>query len=84
MRTPSEALVRVTADGEVQVESGGTDIGTGLYTICAQTAAEVLGVEAADAGLHVVEGPGGRAQLVVPGHGCLPGRRPGGGALGDC
>jgi xanthine dehydrogenase YagR molybdenum-binding subunit len=51
MKTPSEALVRVTADGEVQVESGGTDIGTGLYTICAQTAAEVLGVAAAD--VHV-------------------------------
>lgn len=44
-RTPAEARVRVTADGRIEVDSGGTDIGTGFYTIVAQTAADVLGVE---------------------------------------
>ncbi|PAX08814.1 xanthine dehydrogenase family protein molybdopterin-binding subunit [Sphingomonas lenta] len=63
MRTPSEALVRVTADGEVQVESGGTDIGTGLYTICAQTAAEVLGVDAADVRVRLGDTELARAPL---------------------
>ncbi len=42
--TPAEARVRVLADGSVEVESGGADIGTGTYTILAQVAADVLGV----------------------------------------
>lgn len=45
MRLPAEVRVRVTADGRIEVESGGADIGTGLYTIVAQTAGDVLGVE---------------------------------------
>ncbi len=44
LRTPAAASVAVLADGSVQVRSGGTDIGTGTYTILAQTAADALGV----------------------------------------
>jgi len=44
LRTPSEAKIVVHSDGRVEVLSAGTDIGTGTYTILAQTAAEVLGV----------------------------------------
>ena len=43
-RTPGEALVRILADGTVEVASSGTDMGQGTYTILAQTAAEVVGV----------------------------------------
>jgi xanthine dehydrogenase YagR molybdenum-binding subunit len=43
-RLPAEARVRVRADGGVEVESGGVDIGTGTYTVLAQVAAEALGV----------------------------------------
>lgn len=42
---PSGARVRLGADGVVTVETDMTDIGTGSYTIIAQTAAEMLGVE---------------------------------------
>lgn len=40
----SGARVRLDADGHVTVETDMTDIGTGSYTIIAQTAAEMLGV----------------------------------------
>ena len=43
-RTPSEAGITVFADGSVEVRSSGADIGTGTYTILAQTAAEAIGV----------------------------------------
>jgi xanthine dehydrogenase YagR molybdenum-binding subunit len=43
-RTPGEALVRILADGTVEVASSGIDMGQGTYTILAQTAAEVVGV----------------------------------------
>ncbi len=43
-RTPSEAKVIILADGSVEVRSSGADIGTGTYTILAQTAAEAIGV----------------------------------------
>ncbi len=42
--TPSEALVRILADGTAEVASSGIDMGQGTYTILAQTAAEALGV----------------------------------------
>ncbi len=42
---PSGARVRLTQDGGVVVETDMTDIGTGSYTIIAQTAAETMGVE---------------------------------------
>ncbi len=44
---PAEAAaasVRLFADGRAVVRNGGTDIGTGAYTIIAQSAAEGLGV----------------------------------------
>ena len=41
---PSAARVRLSRDGRVTVETDMTDIGTGSYTILAQTAAEMLGV----------------------------------------
>ncbi|MFG6416922.1 aldehyde oxidoreductase molybdenum-binding subunit PaoC [Roseateles sp. DC23W] len=44
MLMKSKARVRVEADGRVAVETDMTDIGTGSYTIIAQTAAEVLGL----------------------------------------
>lgn len=40
----SAARVRLERDGTVTVETDMTDIGTGTYTIIAQTAAEMLGV----------------------------------------
>jgi xanthine dehydrogenase YagR molybdenum-binding subunit len=42
--TESAARVRLDRDGIVTVESDMTDIGTGSYTIMAQTAAEMMGV----------------------------------------
>ncbi len=41
---PSAARVRLGRDGGVTVETDMTDIGTGSYTIIAQTAAEMMGV----------------------------------------
>ncbi|MBB4858920.1 xanthine dehydrogenase YagR molybdenum-binding subunit [Novosphingobium chloroacetimidivorans] len=41
---PSGARVRLGRDGVVTVESDMTDIGTGSYTIMAQTAAEMMGL----------------------------------------
>lgn len=43
-RTPGEAKIVLHASGLVEVHSRGIDMGTGTYTILAQTAAEVLGV----------------------------------------
>ena len=42
--TKSAARVRLDRDGVVTVETDMTDIGTGAYTIIAQTAAETMGV----------------------------------------
>jgi xanthine dehydrogenase YagR molybdenum-binding subunit len=42
--TKSAARVRLKNDGSVPVETDMTDIGTGSYTIIAQTAAEMMGV----------------------------------------
>jgi len=42
--TKSAARVRLEQDGTVVVETDMTDIGTGSYTIIAQTAAEMIGV----------------------------------------
>jgi len=43
--SPSAARVRLRGDGTLLVETDMTDIGTGSYTIIAQTAAEMLGLE---------------------------------------
>ncbi|QPC91981.1 xanthine dehydrogenase family protein molybdopterin-binding subunit [Mesorhizobium sp. INR15] len=47
-RTYGEAIVRILADGSVEVESSSIDMGQGTYTILAQTAAETVGVPAGD------------------------------------
>ncbi|NKE45926.1 xanthine dehydrogenase family protein molybdopterin-binding subunit [Roseomonas frigidaquae] len=44
LQTKSAARVRLDGDGGVIVETDMTDIGTGSYTILAQTAAEMMGV----------------------------------------
>src|SRR4051812_14848101 len=44
LTTDSAARVRLNPDGFVTVETDMTDIGTGTYTIIAQTAAEMMGV----------------------------------------
>ncbi|WP_088343211.1 MULTISPECIES: aldehyde oxidoreductase molybdenum-binding subunit PaoC [Rhodomicrobium] len=41
--TPSKARIRLERDGRLTVETDMTDIGTGSYTILAQTAAEMMG-----------------------------------------
>ncbi|MDG4895068.1 xanthine dehydrogenase family protein molybdopterin-binding subunit [Mesorhizobium sp. WSM4976] len=43
-RAHGEAVVKILADGSVEVESSSIDMGQGTYTILAQTAAETLGV----------------------------------------
>ncbi|TMV68075.1 xanthine dehydrogenase family protein molybdopterin-binding subunit, partial [Thioclava sp. BHET1] len=42
--SPGEATIRITAEGRVEVLSSAIDMGTGTYTILAQTAADALGV----------------------------------------
>ncbi|WP_324699383.1 xanthine dehydrogenase family protein molybdopterin-binding subunit [Novosphingobium sp. RL4] len=44
IRTASEAKIVLHASGQIEVLSAGTDIGTGTYTILAQTAADALEV----------------------------------------
>ncbi|MDB5938447.1 MAG: aldehyde oxidase and xanthine dehydrogenase molybdopterin binding [Polaromonas sp.] len=65
--TKSAARVRLDSRGVVTVESDMTDIGTGSYTIIAQTAAEVMGVPLAqvfvrlgDSAFPVSAGSGGQ------------------------
>ena len=64
---PSGARVRLGRDGMVTVETDMTDIGTGSYTIIAQTAAEMLGlpidrivVKLGDSNFPVSAGSGGQ------------------------
>src|SRR5688572_12460837 len=45
MNMTSGARVRLDSKGRVTVETDMTDIGTGSYTVIAQTAAEMMGVE---------------------------------------
>ena len=63
----SGARVRLESDGKVTVETDMTDIGTGSYTIIAQTAAEMLGlgvdrinVRLGDSSYPVSAGSGGQ------------------------
>jgi len=46
-KAPAEARLILNSSGELKVESAGADIGTGTYTILAQTAAEVLCLDSA-------------------------------------
>jgi xanthine dehydrogenase YagR molybdenum-binding subunit len=63
----SAARVRLERDGKVTVETDMTDIGTGTYTIIAQTAAEMMGlpldqvvVRLGDSNFPVSAGSGGQ------------------------
>ena len=65
--TKSGARVRLEQDGRVTVETDMTDIGTGSYTIIAQTAAEMMGlpldrvtVRLGDSSFPVSAGSGGQ------------------------
>jgi xanthine dehydrogenase YagR molybdenum-binding subunit len=67
MLLPSGARVRLSRDGRVTVETDMTDIGTGSYTIIAQTAAEMMGIDIGhvnvrlgDSGFPVSAGSGGQ------------------------
>ena len=67
MLTKSAARVRLETDGRVTVETDMTDIGTGTYTIIAQTAAEMMGlpmdrvvVKLGDSDYPVSAGSGGQ------------------------
>ncbi len=67
MNAPSAARVRLDASGVVTVETDMTDIGTGSYTIIAQTAAEMMGlpldkvvVKLGDSAFPVSAGSGGQ------------------------
>jgi xanthine dehydrogenase YagR molybdenum-binding subunit len=67
MNMPSGARVRLGRDGIVTVETDMTDIGTGSYTILAQTAAEMMGlpidrvkVTLGDSNFPVSAGSGGQ------------------------
>src|SRR4051794_26583469 len=51
--TKSAARVRLEKDGSVTVETDMTDIGTGSYTIIAQTAAEMMGVPIERVAVHL-------------------------------
>jgi xanthine dehydrogenase YagR molybdenum-binding subunit len=51
--TKSAARVRLDRNGKVTVETDMTDIGTGSYTIIAQTAAEMMGVALQDVVVHL-------------------------------
>ena len=44
-RSPSQALVKVMPDGRGYVAAATQDLGTGMYTIMAQTAADGLGID---------------------------------------
>ncbi|MCF4100035.1 molybdopterin cofactor-binding domain-containing protein, partial [Maritalea mediterranea] len=65
--TKSAARVRLDREGIVTVETDMTDIGTGSYTIIAQTAAEMMGlpidkvrVRLGDSDFPVSAGSGGQ------------------------
>ncbi|MDB5959556.1 MAG: xanthine dehydrogenase family protein molybdopterin-binding subunit [Massilia sp.] len=49
----SAARVRLGRSGQVTVETDMTDVGTGSYTIIAQTAAEMMGVAVANVAVHL-------------------------------
>jgi len=65
LQTKSGALVKVDSRGIVTVETDMTDIGTGSYTVIAQTAAEMMGVPLA----QVVVSLGDSASPVSSGSG---------------
>ncbi|WP_185984155.1 xanthine dehydrogenase family protein molybdopterin-binding subunit [Aureimonas mangrovi] len=61
--SPGEATVRVLNDGKVEVLSSAIDMGTGTYTILAQTAADALGVPVEDVSVKLGDSTLGRAPV---------------------
>jgi len=68
---PATVVVKLYADGSVNVNTGAADIGTGTKTVMAQTVAEELGVplekiqiEHADTGTTQYSGPSGGSKTV--------------------
>ena len=68
---PATVVVKLFADGSVNINSGAADIGTGTKTVMAQTVAEELGValekiqiEHADTGTTQYSGPSGGSKTV--------------------
>jgi xanthine dehydrogenase YagR molybdenum-binding subunit len=68
---PATVVVKLFADGSVNVNSGAADIGTGTKTVMAQVVAEELGVEMeriqvehADTGTTQYSGPSGGSKTV--------------------
>ncbi|KQV79607.1 xanthine dehydrogenase family protein molybdopterin-binding subunit [Rhizobium sp. Root1220] len=53
IRAPSAAMIRILANGRVEVVSSAIDMGQGTYTILAQTASEVLGVPVEQIDVHL-------------------------------
>jgi xanthine dehydrogenase YagR molybdenum-binding subunit len=53
MRAPAEARVTIEADGTIDVASATHDLGTGMYTILAQIAADALGVNPRDVRVRI-------------------------------
>ena len=53
LRSPAEARVTLFADGGVEVASATHDLGTGMYTILAQIAADELGVAPAQVRVRI-------------------------------
>ena len=50
-RTAGEAIVRILDNGRIEVASSSIDMGTGTYTILAQTAADAIGVPVEQVGV---------------------------------
>ena len=53
MRSPAQARVTIGADGSIDVASATHDLGTGMYTILAQIAADELGVDPGDVRVRI-------------------------------
>jgi xanthine dehydrogenase YagR molybdenum-binding subunit len=53
LRAPAQARVSIAADGSVDVASATHDLGTGMYTILAQIAADALGVDPRGIGVRI-------------------------------
>jgi xanthine dehydrogenase YagR molybdenum-binding subunit len=53
IRAPSSAMIRILANGRVEVVSSAIDMGQGTYTILAQTASEAIGVPVDQIDVHL-------------------------------
>ncbi len=53
MQNPASAKATLGANGKLSIATASSDIGTGTYTVLAQVAAEVLGLETADVAVEI-------------------------------